>query len=294
MKSQFALLCSILQRSQFRVLHAFPAVNTLMGRLEGTQAELLVSVGRIPGTAMPPSWAESGARLAFPLEVEFTDETAEYEMTKERLLKGDALMGTRLLTVEALNEPQFISTNGIQNIAVENGAYGCSLQSVESRQFALRFFMDFPEGAKRNDVELPAERIYFLTSCWLSPDDDGVLRARKRKKELTQEIELTEARIDKINSQELESNPIGNAIQRAFNLRHLTVLVERRNNLVRQLEEVEQTYPVDPARVIQGPQGVIYAKEGVIAVKRLKGAMGTREQYWWIGKFTVNQFFEDE
>ena len=292
MKSQAALLCSILQ--QFQALHAFPAA-ALINQLVGTQTELLVSVGRIPGTAMPPSWAESGAKLAFSLEVEFTDETAEYEMTKERLLKGDALMGTRLLTVEPLNEPQFVSSNGMQTIAVKDGAYGCSLQSVESRQFALRFFMDFPEGAKRNDVELPAERIYFLSSCWLSPDDEGSLnRARKRKEKLTQELDLTRARIDKINSQELESNPIGNVIQRAFNLRHLTVLVERKNNLARQLEEVEQTYPVDPARVIQGPNNVIYAKEGVIAVKRLKGAMGTREQYWWIGKFTFNQFFEDK
>ena len=290
MKSQFALLCSILQ-----VLHAFPAANTLLGRLEGTQAELLVSVGRIPGTAMPPSWAESGARLAFPLEVEFTDETAEYAMTKENLLKGDALMGTRLRTVEALNEPQFVSANGIQTIAVEDGAYGCSLQSVESRQFALRFFMDFPEGAKRNDVELPAERVYFLSSCWLSPDDENALnRARKREEKLTQEIDLTEARIDKINSQELESNPIGNVIQRAFNLRHLTVLVERKNKLTQQLEEIKETYPVDPNLVIHGPNNIIYAKEGIIAVKRLKGAMGTREQYWWIGTFTIKQFFEDE
>lgn len=53
MTNQFAL-CSILLHL-FRVLHAFPAANTLMGRLEGTQAELLVSVGRIPGTAMRKS-----------------------------------------------------------------------------------------------------------------------------------------------------------------------------------------------------------------------------------------------
>jgi hypothetical protein len=39
----------------------FSALNTaLLQRLQTIQTELLVSIGRIPGTAMPPHWAESG------------------------------------------------------------------------------------------------------------------------------------------------------------------------------------------------------------------------------------------
>jgi hypothetical protein len=91
----------------------FSASNAaLMSRLQTIQAELLISIGRIPGTAMPPEWAQSGAKLGFALEVEFTDEPCEYEMTKERLLKSDALMGTKLLSVEPLNVHTFVSTNG--------------------------------------------------------------------------------------------------------------------------------------------------------------------------------------
>jgi len=45
---------------------------------------------------------------------------------------------------------------------------------------------------------------------------------------------------------------------------------------------------------MRGPNDIMFAKEGVIAVKRLRGAMGTREQYHWIGTFTYNEFFEDE
>ena len=45
---------------------------SLLSQLQTIQAELLISIGRVPGTAMPPEWASSGAKLAFPLEVEFT------------------------------------------------------------------------------------------------------------------------------------------------------------------------------------------------------------------------------
>lgn len=44
----------------------------LLSNLQTIQAELLISIGRVPGTAMPPEWAASGAKLGFTLEVEFT------------------------------------------------------------------------------------------------------------------------------------------------------------------------------------------------------------------------------
>ena len=43
-----------------------------------------------------------------------------------------------------------------------------------------------------------------------------------------------------------------------------------------------------------GPNDITLAKKGTIAVKRLRGAMGTREQYLWIGTFTHNELFEDD
>ena len=121
---------------------------------------------------MPPEWAASGAKLGLAVEVVFTNEKCQYEMSKERLLRGDIMMGNSFMTVEPLNEPSFISSNGLQMVKVLPGAYGCQMQDIESRRYAFRFFLDFPEGAKRNDVVLPAERLYFLSTCWLVNDND--------------------------------------------------------------------------------------------------------------------------
>lgn len=285
---------------QIQPTNAFSAINrssnaALLSRLQTIQAELLVSIGRIPGTAMPPEWAASGAKLGFALEVEFTNEPPnEYEMTKERLLKGDAIMGSTLYSVEPLNIPSFVSTNGKEEIKVEGGAYGCQIQGLESRQYAFRFFMDFPQGAIRNDVELPAERIYFLSSCWLLSSGEGgdksIERARKRQDGLLQSLQQITNENDEIEQKSAKSN----IFQKATLFREQINLVERREKLSAQLTDLEQKYPLDSSKVIQGPNRITFAKEGMVAVKRLRGAMGTKEQYHWVGTFTFNDFFEDE
>mmetsp|Transcript_50580 Transcript_50580/g.107749 ORF Transcript_50580/g.107749 Transcript_50580/m.107749 type:complete len:298 (-) Transcript_50580:288-1181(-) len=271
--------------------HAFSSKGSnaaLLSRLQTIQAELLLSIGRIPGTAMPPDWAASGAKLGFALEVEFTNELCEYEMTKERLLRGDVLMGNTLKSVEPLNEPSFVSSNGAEIVRVLPGAYGCQLQGIESGQYAFRFFLDFPEGARRNDVELPPERIYFLSSCWLADNEAAIGRARRRRDDLEQSIGQI-----KRDLEELEQGSSG-LFQKAMAFRQSIDLVERRAKLASQLEELEQKYPLDSAKIMQGPNNIIFAKEGVVAVKRLRGTLGTREQYHWVGTFTFNDFFEDE
>ena len=70
----FALLLASLSEIIFTTssCHAFTG-RTLLQRIENTQAKLSVEVGRVPGTAMPPEWAASGAKLGFTLEVGFTD-----------------------------------------------------------------------------------------------------------------------------------------------------------------------------------------------------------------------------
>ncbi len=39
----------------------------LLTRLQNIQCELALSIGRIPGTAMPPEWASSGAKLGLTI-----------------------------------------------------------------------------------------------------------------------------------------------------------------------------------------------------------------------------------
>lgn len=257
--------------------------RSLLQRIENTQATLAVEVGRIPGTAMPSEWAASGAKLGFTLEVGFTDNAEQ--ITRE-MLAGDALMGNKPQTVIPLKQPSFISASGSEFIDVKPGAYGCQIQNRDSEQYALRFYLDFPNGAKRNDVELPAERIYFLSRCWLpSSNDESMLaleNARKEKKQILSTIELTDARLNKIRSSPPAGNLLGDVVQNAFNFRHIVKLVERKKKLKSQLNEIERAYPLDSDKIVSGPNDVSYAKEGVIAVKR-------SSKYLWVGRFKFTE-----
>ena len=87
---------------------------------------------------------------------------------------------------------------------------------------------------------------------------------------------------------------LGGFFQKISTFRQAMDLVERRSKLREQLDELEQKYPLDLNKIINGPNNIIFAKEGYIAVKRLRGVMGTREQYHWVGTFTYDEFFEDE
>ena len=257
--------------------------RSLLQRIENTQATLAVEVGRIPGTAMPSEWAASGAKLGFTLEVGFTDNAEQ--ITRE-MLAGDALMGNKPQTVIPLKQPSFVSVSGSELIDVKPGAYGCQMQDRDSQQYALRFYLDFPNGARRNDVELPADRIYFLSRCWLpSSNDESMLaleNARKEKKQILSTIELTDARLNKIRSSPPAGNLLGDIVQNVFNFRHIVKLVERKKKLQSQLKELQRAYPLDSDKIINGPNEVSYAKDGVIAIKR-------SSKYLWVGRFRFTE-----
>ncbi len=274
--------------------------DAFLSRIETAQCALQVSVGRIPGTAMPPEWAASGAKLGFNLEVEFCQEDcANFEMNKERLLQGTAvatknnIMRPRktLKAVEPLNDPTFVSTKGTQTIVVKEGAYAGELQSPQAQLYGFRFFLDFPEGAVRNDVELPAERIYFLSSCWIE-NEAGFERALERHNGLQKDLEIVQTQIQSLQEDSQSKGLLG----KAMNMRELTLLVDKKKETLEKLGELEQLYPlpeVTQREFVEGPKGFLFAKQGYIAVKRMRGAMETREQYHWVGTFTFSEFFED-
>ena len=265
--------------------------SSLQQRLEQIQCGLQVSVGRIPGTAMPPEWAASGAKLGFPLEIEFCEDPCDdFDMNKERLLSGPGRSSSKSNNFKAvvpLNEPSFISNNGQEEILVEEGAYGVEVQYLEAQQYKLRFFLDFPKGAVRNDCSLPAERIYFLTSCWIQ-NEASLARAQQRVK-ATEQILLET--VHELKELQASSN---NILQKAMGVRQSVVLVEKKQKLERQLDELKQTYPLQPELLIEGPNGITFVKEGIIAVKRFRGTMDTREQYHWVGTFAMKEFYEEE
>eukprot|EP00984_Skeletonema_dohrnii_P022360 scaffold11487_cov172-Skeletonema_dohrnii-CCMP3373.AAC.2 len=78
-----SLLLLLLQTHAFNPSSPITSTTPLLTRLQDIQCELALSIGRIPGTAMPPEWAASGAKLGLTLELEFSNEPADYEMNKE-------------------------------------------------------------------------------------------------------------------------------------------------------------------------------------------------------------------
>jgi len=275
--------------------------DVFASRIKTAQCALQVSVGRIPGTAMPEEWAASGAKLGFNLEVEFCDDPcASYEMAKERLLQGTAVasknnvirpQSNSLKAVEPLNEPTFVSAKGTQTIKVTEGAYAGELQSPQAQLYGFRFFLDFPEGAIRNDVELPAERIYFISSCWIQ-NEGGFQRAQERYDNLQKDLNEIQSQILSVQEDSQSKGILG----KAMNMRQLTLLVDKKKETLGQLGELEQLYPLPEStdrEFVEGPNDLIFTKQGYIAVKRFRGAMETREQYHWVGTFTFSEFFED-
>ena len=275
--------------------------DNVISRINTAQCALQVSVGRIPGTAMPEEWAASGAKLGFLLEVEFSnDPCANYDMTKERLLLGTAVASknailrpgsSSLKAVEPLNEPTFVSTSGTQTIKVTEGAYACDLQNLQSQLYGFRFFLDFPEGAVRNDVELPAERIYFISSCWIQ-NEQSFQRAQQRYNELEESLEEIQREIAKVQTESGSKGILG----KAMSIREMAVLVDKKKDALALLQELEQLYPLAETTqqgLVEGPNDLLFSKKGYIAVKRFRGAMETREQYHWVGTFTYEEFFED-
>ena len=118
-----------------------------------------LNVGREPGTYMPEDWASSGARLAFPVDVEFT--TAAATQYQEDLL-GEAEGTCRLRVV---NPGKFIGSSGEVTVETKHGAWRATPTGAGGETH-LRFFLDFPEDATRNDVVLPAGRLFFTTGMW--------------------------------------------------------------------------------------------------------------------------------
>lgn len=285
--------------------------------LESSQCKIRMVVGRVPGTAMPPEWAASGAQLVLDLDVEFTNAPcAEYEMNQERILQGSSSGSTpsnsnsnanaknNYKAVVPLKAPTFISTQGTEVVPVTSGAYSSHLEQRESQLYRCRFFLDFPHGAIRNDVVLPSERIYFLTQYWRLTAA-RIDEARHRKQTAVQQVQ---ALTTELNDMEQAAT---NIFQKVLQIRRTTTLVEQRRALQKQITRDEQLYPIrdgtaesaattlnagspaPPLELIAGPSGTLFPKQGMLAVKRYRGTFQTQEQYHWIGTFTMEEFSAD-
>lgn len=139
-----------------------PAAPSVLD-LSGLTCTATLNLGREPGTWMPQEWAASGARLSLPLELRFSDEPVDLGFPGEEVFGGRA---ARRLVCEG---GSFVGPQGEVKVAAAGGAWAVEPSGQEGEGRA-RFFLDFPDGAARNDVSLPAGRVYFSCACWESAE----------------------------------------------------------------------------------------------------------------------------
>ena len=148
MRSQ--ILACLLQSAAALTLNAFSCRVTL-------------NIGREPGTWMPDDWAASGARMSLPLDVTFSDEPVECtepNFLQNRDVKLPSLPGEGSSTSRLqCSGGSFVGAQGEVVVKADGGAWSAQ-PTGQCGEHLLRFYLDFPEGAARNDVSLPARQLY--------------------------------------------------------------------------------------------------------------------------------------
>lgn len=150
--------------SQAGIIEQSPTASDVS--LNEMECTLTLDIGRLPGTWMPPDWAASGARLSLPVSVRFTDEVVDLGFPGEETLNPSGGRYAKKLYCEG---GSFVGANGITNVRASGGAWNAEPSGVPGAS-SLNFFIDFAEGAVRNDVTLPAGRVFFSGACWDSEE----------------------------------------------------------------------------------------------------------------------------
>lgn len=238
--------------------------------LADSSPRLLLSVGREEGTAMPVEWASSGARLGLSFSVCFQKSAATDQ--QEKLLGPDK---TRVII--PLSQPSFVGLSGEESIRVTAGGWCAKpIENNVGQQVALRFFLDFPDGAARNDVVLPAGRIFFSTYCWLN--DSKLIEAQEAS--AWTQTELADVQ-QKLKTQQQENK---GPLQKATGIRTAILQTERKQLLERKLANQRRSLPGNDD-VVPGPNDILLKKQGMLYVKRFGGFLGRREEYHIVGTF---------
>lgn len=138
--------------------------------LADMECRVTLNVGRERGTWMDKDWAASGARLLLPINVRFTREEIDLGFPGE-----ESLGGRFCNRLEVLDDcVTFIGPQGEVSVRAEDGCWATlpiTERQADTGEAKLRFFLDFPEEASRNDVTLPAGRVFFSGVCFGNSED---------------------------------------------------------------------------------------------------------------------------
>lgn len=251
---------------------------------------LQLDVGREEGTWMPETWATSGARLLFSVDVSIEAEGAEQ---RDAELK---FMGPNANRVVVLEDATFVNQNGEQIIRIaEEGGWKVhfSRGSADGAASTCRLWIDLeanpdlPGGqiaAIRNDVSLSAERLYFMAQCWRETDFQ---KGKQRIKPLEQAAREAQERLERQLNHEsgdrrLDGKDIVDTLAGSFSMAQL---VMDRDNKLRDLREAERTLPgklVSLPGHWPGTTEPFVLARGTLAVKRKKLL---REEFHIVGKW---------
>ena len=113
------------------------------------------------GTWMPAEWAASGKRLRVEgIHVEFLD-TVCNEINEPRL--NGLGKQEEAFKVRVIKSGTIKSGDGQVEVPVTDGAWSRVYKGTEQKEFRLRFFLEFPDGAARGDVDLGEDRVFFTS-----------------------------------------------------------------------------------------------------------------------------------
>lgn len=248
--------------------------------LAGSSWRLGLNIGREPGTAMPAAWGASGARLALPLDIDLLDEACDASIrpVEERLL------GYPVTALRPASPTSFVGASGEEQVVVGPGAWAATALPADERygrpaegRYALRFFVDVPAGAARNDVDCPAGRVFFTTEFWTA---EALAGCEAAAAEAQHELDEQQAQLDEMTRAQGEGNPIA----RALAVRRSVLLLESRQTLKARLSEAQKALP--DAGTVEGPGGLRVNRRGRLSVKR-PGRFGVGDFYFILGTFSM-------
>ena len=111
-------------------------------------------------------WGKSGARLLLPLQCSFTGDELDLGFPGEEALAG------RYCRRLDCSGGSFVGPGGTVTVACDGGGWWAAPTGRPGEQ-SLRFFLDFPEGAERNDVSIPPGRVFFSSALLDGDSDDA-------------------------------------------------------------------------------------------------------------------------
>ena len=202
---------------------------------------------------MPEEWAASGARLSLPLELTFTDEPVKAQWLQPLFDPDEPSLGQDTKKLRVRKTGSFVGPHGLVTVDVLGGAW-CAQPTGRCGEARLNFYLDFPEGCSRNDVSIPAGRVYFRTACWDSKELGGAEnKAEAVRGEL---LALTDLATE-------ETEQKGNVFERVS-------AAARRSERIEELQYALQIYrkalPGADGSIVT-PGGLRLAKAGGLSIK---------------------------